>query len=101
MIEYQDIKLKSGLITAVKINFEHAPLIVFGCPECFVMCGYLDMNAANKLGDIAAKVTNVKTISSALDAPIVALSEEAKKFDVEIGMSARNFLNIVLKQIKH
>ena len=99
MIEFRDIKLKSGIITAIKINFKHAPLIVLSSPKGFVMCGYLDMSIANKLGDVAAKVTGVNTISSALDAPIVALSENAKKYDVEIGMSSRKFLNTIMKPI--
>jgi uncharacterized protein YunC (DUF1805 family) len=97
MIEYHEIKLKNGKIHAVQVNSLNVPLIILSASNGFVMCGYLDMHVANKLGDIAAKVTGVKTIQSALDSSIVELSDEAKKFIVEIGMSARNFLNAIMK----
>jgi len=97
MIETVDIKLKNGIVQAVKIPLQKASLILIKSNNGYIMCGYLNMDIANKLGDIAAKVTGVQTIDEALDATIVELSENAKFYDVEIGMSARRFLNTIMK----
>ena len=97
MIEYHEIKLRHGSVHAIRVNFQNAPLIIICSLNGYVMCGYLDMDMANKLGDIAAKVIGVKSIHAALDASIVELSNEAKKLNVEIGMSGRSFLNAIMK----
>lgn len=97
MIETVDIKLKNGIVQAVKIPLQKVSLILIRSNNGYIMCGYLNMDIANKLGDIAAKVTGVQTIDEALDATIVELSENAKFYDVEIGMNARRFLNTIMK----
>jgi uncharacterized protein YunC (DUF1805 family) len=98
MIECSDIKLRNGVVHAVRIQLKNAPLILINSSNGYVMCGYLSMDIANKMGDIAAKVTGVKTIQDALDAKIVDLSIEAQKFNVELGMSSRKFLNVIMKE---
>ena len=63
----------------MKISLQKASLILIKSNNGYIMCGYLNMDIANKLGDIAAKVTGVQTIDEALDATIVELSDNAIK----------------------
>ncbi len=60
------------------------------------MCGYLNMNTANKLGDIAGKVTGVKTFDDMLNATVIEVSENAKKEGLTEGMNAQDFLKNLL-----
>ena len=96
MIISNDIRLKKGVVKGTLIKLKNSNLIIVSAPNGYLMCGYLDMKVANKLGDVAAKVTGVNTIDAALDSKIVDLSDEAKKMGLKIGISGRSFFNSIL-----
>lgn len=90
------IDLDKGKATGFLIELGAAPLILIKVKKGYVMCGYLNMSAANKLGDIAARVTGVKNFDEVLNADVVELSENAKKIGLKEGIKARDFLNAIL-----
>jgi uncharacterized protein YunC (DUF1805 family) len=92
----QTLTLEKGEAIGYCINLGKAPLILIQVKKGYVMCGYLNMNAANKLGDIAGKVTGVNTFEEALNAPLVEVSENAKKAGFQEGMNTQDFLNKLL-----
>jgi uncharacterized protein YunC (DUF1805 family) len=95
-METQTISLKKGEATGYCINLGKAPLLIIQAKKGYVMCGYLNMNAANKIGDIAGKVTGVKTFDDMLDANVVEVSENAKLAGLTQGMNVKDFLNTLL-----
>ena len=88
----EEIKLENGSALGLKMDMEHAPLLVIRARKGFVMCGYLNMDVANKLGDAAVRVTGVKSFEDVLNAKAVDVSEAAKKLGITIGMPAREAL---------
>jgi uncharacterized protein YunC (DUF1805 family) len=88
----EQIPLKNGVAQGLKFDMPHAPLLVIKAARGFVMCGYLDMAMANRLGDIAAKVTGVKTFEDVLNSKIIEASEEAKKLGIQEGITGREAL---------
>jgi len=90
------IELDKGQATGFIIQLGTAPLILIKAKKGYVMCGYLNMNAANKLGDVAGRVTGVKSFDDVLNADIVELSENAKNIGLKEGMKARDFLNAIM-----
>jgi uncharacterized protein YunC (DUF1805 family) len=88
----EEIKLENGSALGLKMDMEHAPLLVIRAAKGFVMCGYLNMDVANKLGDAAVRVTGVKSFEDVLNAKAVDVSEAAKKLGITIGMPAREAL---------
>ncbi len=88
----EQIKLENGSALGLKMDMEHAPLLVIRAAKGFVMCGYLNMDVANKLGDVAVRVTGVKSFEDVLEAKAVEVSEAAKKLGITIGMPAREAL---------
>lgn len=88
----EQIKLKNGSALGVKLDMEYAPLLVIRAGCGFVMCGYLNMEVANKLGDVAVRVTGVKSFEDVLNAKAVDVSEAAKKFGITVGMPAKEAL---------
>lgn len=88
----EEIKLENGSALGLKMDMEHAPLLVIRAGCGFVMCGYLNMDVANKLGDVAVRVTGVKSFEDVLNAKAVDVSEAAKKHGITIGMPAREAL---------
>jgi uncharacterized protein YunC (DUF1805 family) len=49
-------------------------------------CGYIKIEIANKVGDVCAIVTGVKTNEDMLSAKVVAVSEEAAKLGIKTDM---------------
>ncbi len=92
----EHIKLEKGFALGLKMDMEHAPLLVIRAGCGFVMCGYLNIDVANKLGDVAVRVTGVKSFEDVLNAKAVDVSEAAKKLGIAIGMSAKEALNRML-----
>ena len=89
----EQINLEKGSAIGLKMDMGHAPLLVIRAGCGFVMCGYLNMDIANKLGDVAVRVTGVKSFDDVLNSKAVDVSEAAKKRGIEVGMAASETLN--------
>ncbi len=91
----EQINLEKGSALGFKMDMECAPLLVIRAGCGFVMCGYLNMDIANKLGDVAVRVTGVRSFEDVLGAKAVEVSEAAKKRGVSAGMTAKEVLNLM------
>ena len=96
MMRSQAIPLQHGEATGYALDLGNAPLLIIQVKNGYVMCGYLNMAAANKLGDIAGRVTGVKTFEDVLKATVVEVSDRAKQKGLKEGMSGQDFLNALL-----
>ena len=88
----EQIDLEKGSATGLKLDMEHAPLLVIKAKKGFVMCGYLNMEVANKLGDVAVRVTGVKTFEEVMNAKAVDVSVAAGRLGISAGMPAKEAL---------
>ena len=88
----EQIDLEKGSATGLKMDMEHAPLLVIRAKKGFVMCGYLNMEVANRLGDVAVRVTGVKTFEDVLNAKAADVSEAAGRLGISVGMPAKEAL---------
>ncbi len=88
----EQIDLEKGSVTGLKMDMEHAPLLVIRAKKGFVMCGYLNMDVANRLGDVAVRVTGVKTFEDVLNAKAAEVSEAAGSLGISVGMLAKEAL---------
>lgn len=95
-MQVEEIELENGTALGIKVDMEHAPLLVIKAGKGFVMCGYLNMEVANKLGDVAVRVMGVRSFEDVLNARTVEVSEEAKKLGISAGMPAKEALNKML-----
>lgn len=91
-MEIDQIELQSGTALAIRVDLFVAPILVIKARKGFVMCGYLNMEAAEKLGDVAARVSGVGTFEDVLDAKVNAATAKAKALGVEEGMTGRDAL---------
>jgi uncharacterized protein YunC (DUF1805 family) len=96
-METQMIELDYDDVVGYKIDLDNAPLILIKARTGYVMCGYLNMDVANKLGDIAGKVSGVNNFDEVLKANIIEVSEKAKKKGLKPGIKAKDFLNKLTK----
>jgi uncharacterized protein YunC (DUF1805 family) len=98
IVENQLIEIENGDVIGLKVELSNAPLILLKVKRGYIMCGYLNMDVANTLGDIAGKVTGVKTFDDALKATVVEVSDKAKKKGLKVGITGRTFLNRLLER---
>jgi uncharacterized protein YunC (DUF1805 family) len=84
------IKDKKGM--GIEIPLPKAPLVLAHGKFGFVMCGYLNIATADKLGVAAAMVRGVATVDDLLKAKIVEMTGAAKEKGIEIGMTGRDAL---------
>ena len=90
-IEVQDV----GSGTGVKVRMHNASLVLILGKKGYVMCGYLNMDAAERLGDAACMVTGVDTFDDVLSARIKAVSAKAKELGISEGMTGREALEML------
>ena len=89
----KDITVNETVFKAVQIDLsDRGKMLMIIGAKGYVMCGYLNINTAQKLGDAACIVTGVKTIDDVLNANIVALTAEAQKLGIEMGMPVKDAL---------
>lgn len=91
MIEIK--KVDSGL--GIRIELQNANLLLITAKNGYIMCGYLNIEAAEKKGDAACIVTGVKTFDDVLNARVAKASSQAEKLGIKEGMKGREALKIL------
>ena len=88
----EQIKLENGCALGLCFEMQKYPLLVIRAEKGFLMCGYLNVKAAETLEDTAAKVRGVKSFEDMLNASVVEVTELARKLGIEPGMNGREAL---------
>ncbi|KAF5420792.1 MAG: putative protein YunC [Candidatus Methanocomedens sp.] len=91
-MQVESIELENGTALGLKMDMEHAPLLVIRAPRGFVMCGYLDISMAEQLDDVAVKVRGVRNFEDVLASGVVEVTKAAIDLGIEVGMPARQAL---------
>ena len=94
-MQVESIDLKRGTVLGLKWDMEHAPLLIIRAPKGFVMCGYLNIATADQLGDVAVKVTGVRSFDEVLASSVVEATHAANNLGITAGMSARQALELM------
>lgn len=91
MVE-KEIVINGCPFAGIEVSLPKAPLVLVHGAHGFVMCGYLNIEAADKLGVPAAMVRGVSTVDDLLKAPVQGVSKAALEKGVTIGMTGRDAL---------
>jgi uncharacterized protein YunC (DUF1805 family) len=91
-----DVELNGKKGVGIEVALPKAPLVLVKGERGFVMCGYLNIDAAEKLGESAAVVRGVKTVDDLLKARVVEATTAAKTRGIEVGMSGKEALSYLL-----
>jgi uncharacterized protein YunC (DUF1805 family) len=71
------------------------PLLLIIGEKGFVMCGFLNVESAEKLGVTAAVVSGVKTFDDVLNGQVKAVTSKAKNLGIEVGMKGADALKLM------
>ncbi len=89
----EQIELEHGTALGLKFDMNNAPLLVIKAPKGFIMCGYLNIEMAETIGDVAVRVRGVSTFDDVLNADALEVTKESGKLGITEGMSGRECLN--------
>ena len=92
MPEIEQIQLNKGTALGVKVDLPKAPLVMISASKGFAMCGYLNIESVNKAGEVAVRVTGVKTFDDVLNAKVANVSDKARELGIKEGETAREAL---------
>jgi uncharacterized protein YunC (DUF1805 family) len=84
-------------IEAHVIALQKSNLVLLKAKNGYLMCGYLNLEVAERLGDAAAIVTGVSSAQEALEAKVKSATRAAKALGVAEGMSGRDALRLMGK----
>ena len=93
MLESKDITIEGKKYLYVKLAMEKAPLVLIKGSKGYVMCGYLNMETAEKLGDVAVRVKGVSDLDSILGATVESASTAAGSLGIKAGMPVRSIIS--------
>ena len=93
MVETREMTIEGKTFTYLKMDMEKAPLVIIKGNKGYVMCGYLNMETADKLGDIAVRVKGVKDADTILSSKVEAVSVRAKEIGIDVGMPVRAIIS--------
>jgi uncharacterized protein YunC (DUF1805 family) len=93
MIEVTTVKVNGKACLGLKVDLpESPPLLLMVAEKGFVMCGFLNIDAAEKLGVSAALVSGVKSFEDVLNGEVKAATTKAKNLGIEAGMKGSEAL---------
>jgi uncharacterized protein YunC (DUF1805 family) len=94
LFEIEKIEIEGKTFHAMKSTLPDAPpLLLIKGAKGYIMCGYLNIEAAEKFGSAAAIVTGVKTFEDVLNATIKASTTKAKELGLEPGKVVKEVLS--------
>jgi uncharacterized protein YunC (DUF1805 family) len=97
MIKIDPLKIDGKTAVGLKVDLPDAPPLLLVMGETgFVMCGFLNMEAAEKLNVTAAMVSGVKSFDDVLEAEVKAVTSEARRKGIEPGMKAKDAIKLLL-----
>lgn len=95
MMRHKKIQVGRKTLQAICFNLSDKNLIAIRGKRGYIMCGYLNLEAAEKFKEAAVKITGVSTIGQALDAKVHSLTTEAKKLGIHKNQPIRDVLKII------
>jgi uncharacterized protein YunC (DUF1805 family) len=90
-------KLEIGGVAfdAVSAPTEHSVLLLIRGSRGLLGCGYVSLEAADRVGDALAIVRGVRNYAEMQSAPVVAVSRRARELGVAEGMSGAQALALL------
>jgi len=97
MINVTQLRINGKAAVGLKVDLPDSPplLMIIG-QMGFVMCGFLNVDAAEKINVAAAMVSGVKTFDEVFEAEVKAATSRAQAKGVIPGMKGKEALRLFL-----
>ncbi|MET1160246.1 MAG: DUF1805 domain-containing protein [Thermoprotei archaeon] len=95
-IRVKTVEVNGKKLLGIEVMLPDAPpLILLRGDRGFIMCGYLDISVAEKLGLVAAKVKGIKTIEDLLNKNIDECTSKAKELGIHSGVAVKDVVHLI------
>lgn len=95
MIEIEAVPVGSKTFQYIRVEMKNAPLILLKGSVGYIMCGYLNIDTANKLGDVAVRVTGITDLESMIAATVTEVSGAAASLGLKKGEKVSDILSML------
>ena len=95
MIKCRKIKIGGKYIEAFLLSLQSKNLILLKGSRGYVMCGYLNLKAAERFKDAAIKITGISTIEEALKTSVHSCTSSARRLGIYKGQPIKEVLKII------
>jgi len=89
------IKVGKNSVDACLVKLGTKNLILLKGRRGYVMCGYLNMKAAEKFKDVAVKITGVKSMQDALKTTVHSCTSAARRLGIRKDQPIKEVLKII------
>jgi len=95
MIEIDTVEIAGKTFEFMRMPMTNAPLLVLKGKKGFVMCGYLNLEAAQKLGDAAVRVTGVSDLETMLNSKAAGVTKRASELGISEGQKISDIISLL------
>jgi len=97
VINVTSLTIDDKAAVGLKVNLPDSPplLLIIGRTG-FVMCGFLNMDAAERVNATAATVSGVKTFNDVLEAEVKAVTSKVQMKGIKVGMKGKEAVKLLL-----
>ncbi len=97
MIHMIPLRIDGKTATGLRVDLpDSPPLVMIVGRTGFVMCGFLNVEAAEKLNVTAAMVTGVKGFDDVFKAQVKAVTSKAESKGIKVGMKGKDAVKLLL-----
>lgn len=97
MINVTPLKIDDKVAVGLRVDLpDSPPLLLIVGRTGFVMCGFLNIDVAEKVNVTAAMVSGVKTFDDVLAAEIKAVTSKAQMEGVKVGMKGKDAVKLLV-----
>lgn len=92
-----EIDVEGKKATGIEVELPGgAMMVMLAGSKGYIMCGLLNIDTAEKLGQSAAIIRGIKNVQDLLEGKIVALTASATASGLKIGMTGKNAIEILI-----
>ena len=95
MLKTQKIQVGDKAVEGLSLKLQEKTLVVLRGSKGYVMCGYLNLEAADKFNDVAVIVTGVSSIEDVLNATVHSCSQAASSLGITQGQPIKDILSLI------
>ncbi len=97
MIHTAPLRIDEKSATGLKVDLpDSPPLVMIIGRTGFVMCGFLNVEAAEKLNVTAAMVSGVRNFDDVLEAEVKAVTSRAERKGIKVGINGKDAVKLLL-----
>ncbi len=95
MIQMETVERDGKAFTFLKVEMGKAPFLLLKGEKGYVMCGYMNLEAATKLGDLGVRVSGVSDLQTVLESKVAGCTPAASEQGIREGQKVSEILHLL------